>query len=297
EEMAAASLDVNFMEELRANVSSLILVIFHSLVLSLWDSCLLQHSTQVQIRFFIAVLQQIARADPMTALLSPAVGELDRSQICQYESQIARTQVQHAQFPLCLHFQYQPFDSSSFLSPDSANSVGNPSDAAATLAQQCAKLKAVSNAAHRISAPALATSGECDTWAGVSSLSQVAEQDNSPTQDISIEPRSSRPQGTDFSGLSDSPVFRSPRASLDALSPAMGDSWASMVSTPLLPMFQKSSTANNNASNHGQTVDLATAKLNDLYGGSDVPRLDGSAGPLRATCTTTAAAPPPSTIA
>jgi hypothetical protein len=36
--MAAASLDVNFMEELRANVSSLILVIFHSLVLSLWDS-------------------------------------------------------------------------------------------------------------------------------------------------------------------------------------------------------------------------------------------------------------------
>jgi hypothetical protein len=167
------------------------------------------------------------------------------------------------------------FDSSSFLSPDSANSVGNPSDAAATLAQQCAKLKAVSNAAHRISAPALATSGECDTWAGVSSLSQVAEQDNSPTQDISIEPRSSRPQGTDFSGLSDSPVFRSPRASLDALSPAKGDSWASMVSTPLLPMFQKSSTANNNASNHGQTVDLATAKLNDLYGGSDVPRLDG----------------------
>lgn len=35
---------------------------------------LLQHSTQVQIRFFITVLQQMARADPMTALLSPAVG-------------------------------------------------------------------------------------------------------------------------------------------------------------------------------------------------------------------------------
>jgi hypothetical protein len=55
----------------------------------------------------------------------------------------------------------------------------------------------------------------------------------------------------------------------------MGDSWASMVNTPLLPIFQKSSTANNNVTNHGQTVDLATAKLNDLYGGSDVPRLDG----------------------
>ena len=35
---------------------------------------LLQHSTQVQIRFFITVLQQMARADPMTALLSPAIG-------------------------------------------------------------------------------------------------------------------------------------------------------------------------------------------------------------------------------
>lgn len=35
---------------------------------------LLQHATQVQIRFFITVLQQMARADPMTALLSPAVG-------------------------------------------------------------------------------------------------------------------------------------------------------------------------------------------------------------------------------
>ncbi|KAH9013433.1 hypothetical protein EDB85DRAFT_2033317 [Lactarius pseudohatsudake] len=49
--------------------------------------------------------------------------------------------------------------------PDAANTVGN--DAAATLAQQRAKLKAASNAAHRISAPALASSGERGTWAGV----------------------------------------------------------------------------------------------------------------------------------
>ena len=31
----------------------------------------------------------------------------------------------------------------------------------------------------------------------------------------------------------------------------------------------------NNATNHGQTVDLATAKLNDLYGRGNVPRLNG----------------------
>ncbi|KAH9025312.1 hypothetical protein EDB85DRAFT_1984112 [Lactarius pseudohatsudake] len=57
------------------------------------------------------------------------------------------------------------FDSSS--SPDAANTVGNPSDAAATLAQQRAELNAAGNAAHRISAPALASSGERGTWAGV----------------------------------------------------------------------------------------------------------------------------------
>jgi hypothetical protein len=91
EEMAAASLDVNFKEELSAIEQC---KYFHD---HLYHCCLisrsflgfkvlseaertaalyslLQHSTQVQIRFFITVLQQMARADPMTALLSPAVG-------------------------------------------------------------------------------------------------------------------------------------------------------------------------------------------------------------------------------
>ena len=42
---------------------------------------LLQHSTQVQIRFFITVLQHMARSDPMTALLSPAMGGTCQSSI------------------------------------------------------------------------------------------------------------------------------------------------------------------------------------------------------------------------
>ncbi|KAH9172677.1 hypothetical protein EDB89DRAFT_1905988 [Lactarius sanguifluus] len=148
---------------------------------------LLQHSTQVQIRFFITVLQQMARADPMTALLSPAVGGSMQSQM---EAKLA---------------------SMNLKSPGL-----NPSDAA-TLAQQRAELKVARNAAHRISAPALALSGERGTWAGV--LGQVAERDNSPTQDR-----------------------------------------AQVVPS---------------ADNNGQTVDLAAAKWNDLYGSSNVPRLDG----------------------
>lgn len=92
--MAAASLDVNFKEELSAieqckrPLKSLTLFFFFASnmpsiqgfkVLSEAERTaalysLLQHSTQVQIRFFITVLQQMARSDPMTALLSPAMG-------------------------------------------------------------------------------------------------------------------------------------------------------------------------------------------------------------------------------
>ena len=178
----------------------------------------------------------------MTALLSPAVGG---SMQCQMEAKLASMNLKSPGLksnmpssPSARTFntnatnrQSLALDStSSSLSPDSANSVGNPSDAAATLAQQRAKLKAASSTAHRISAPALALSaGERGTWAGVSSLGQVAERDNSPTLGMTFETRSSRPQSTNFSALSSSLAFRSPRpgggvASLDGLSPAMGDS-------------------------------------------------------------------------
>ncbi|KAH9066122.1 hypothetical protein EDB83DRAFT_2519601 [Lactarius deliciosus] len=64
---------------------------------------------------------------------------------------------------------------------------------------------------------------------------------------------------------------------LDGLFPVVDNSWASRLNTPLLPT---STTTNNNA---GQTVDLAVAKLIDLYGGSGnastVPTY--SAGPPR----------------
>lgn len=69
-----------------------------------------------------------------------------------------------------------------------------PSAAQRRLAQKRAKVNATSNAAHRISVPALASStGERCTWAGVGSLGQFAERDNSPAQDIPVEPWFSHP--------------------------------------------------------------------------------------------------------
>ena len=70
--MAAASLDVNFKEELSAIEQWFKVLSEAERTAALYS--LLQHSTQVQIRFFITVLQQMARADPMTALLSPSAG-------------------------------------------------------------------------------------------------------------------------------------------------------------------------------------------------------------------------------
>ena len=181
---------------------------------------------------------------PRYCSLSPAVGDSMRSQI-EPMSNLPDSSPTYP-FPVCQHIntsatnrQSLAFDSSSsFLSPGSANSVRNPSDAVGTLAQQRTKI----NAARLISAPALASStGERGTRAGVRSLSQATERDNSPTQDISVELRSFRPQSTDFSGLSSSPALRAlcsdSGPSLDELSPTMSDSWVSMVNTPLLPML------------------------------------------------------------
>lgn len=102
--MAAASLDVNFKEELSAIEQCMSIfswpmlrpllnndTVPHAFIIgfrvlseaertaALYS--LLQHSTQVQIRFFITVLQQMARADPMTALLSPSAGGELRSRL------------------------------------------------------------------------------------------------------------------------------------------------------------------------------------------------------------------------
>src|SRR5436309_4952601 len=68
--MAAASLDQNFKEELSAIEAWFRVLSEAERTAALYS--LLQHSTQVQIRFFITVLQQMARSDPMGALLSPA---------------------------------------------------------------------------------------------------------------------------------------------------------------------------------------------------------------------------------
>ena len=128
---------------------------------------------------------------PHYCSLSPAVGGSVQSQmeakLVSMNLRSPRLKSHMPSFPStrtintsAMNHQSLVFDSSSsFLSPDSANFVGNPSDPAMTLAH--AEIKAASKAAHRTSAPALASSApELGTWAGVSSLGQVSERDTPP---------------------------------------------------------------------------------------------------------------------
>lgn len=261
EEMAAASLDVNFKEELSAIEQWFKVLSEAERTAALYS--LLQHSTQVQIRFFITVLQQMARSDPMTALLSPAMGGSMQSQM---EAKLATLKSPGLKSGLPASPTARNFsgsagnrqslvldNSSNFLSPDSA-AIGNPSDAAATLAQQRAKFKA-SNAAHRISAPVLASAGAENrgVWGATagSQLGQVAEQ-NGGAQDVVVN-SASRPKSTEFSGTIGSPRAP-PSASTNEVTVPNGDgSWASMVNTPLIPMFQKDT----------RSLDAAASKLNE----------------------------------
>jgi hypothetical protein len=278
EEMAAASLDVNFKEELSAIEQWFKVLSEAERTAALYS--LLQHSTQVQIRFFITVLQQMARSDPMTALLSPAMGGSMQNQM---EAKLAQLSLKspglksnmpsspsarNFSAPSNANRQSLALESTSnnnFLSPDTAAMASPSTDAAATLAQQRAKLKA-SNAAHRISAPVLA-SGNDDRATWGSQLGQVVEQNGSTSVQELVVPsnNSARPKSTEFSGTLGSPRVGGAES---ALSPMAGDSWASMVNTPLIPMFNKE------ARNPTQNLDAAASKLNDWSGGSRVPLMD-----------------------
>jgi hypothetical protein len=211
---------------------------------------LLQHSTQVQIRFFITVLQQMARSDPMTALLSPANGGSMQQQM---ESKLISIGLKSPGLKAPSSPTTRNFSGSSvpFLTPEAAVTSPNP-EAAATLAQQRARLKAsnADAASRRISAPGtLSNTGDRNVWQSPQ-LGQVAEREPSPIPEQGIPspgPTSTvssiRPKSTDFSvltsqfGKSRNAVVTSDEHGADVLSPMGGGNWASMVNTPLVPMF------------------------------------------------------------
>lgn len=70
EEMAAATLDQDFKDELSAIEQWFRVLTEAERTAALY--ALLQQTTQVQVRFFIQVLQQMGKSHPMSGVLSPA---------------------------------------------------------------------------------------------------------------------------------------------------------------------------------------------------------------------------------
>ncbi|SJX63593.1 uncharacterized protein SRS1_14346 [Sporisorium reilianum f. sp. reilianum] len=262
EEMAAASLDQNFKEELSAIEQWFRVLSEAERTAALYS--LLQESTQVQIRFFITVLQQMARSDPVSALLSPS--HHNSSMADQMEAKLASLGLKS---PSAMKPPASPgnrgyrqsSDAAGFLSPNVAAmySPGN-ADAASTLAAQRAKLKA-----NRTSAPGTLLGESRHSYAG-GQLDQVQERGGSPNpqqqQQRTLSGDHSRPKSTDLSNN----LGRSPRTSGpldDQLSPisATGN-WSSMVNTPLVPMFTDNDKAGTGEAN--VNLDTAAAQLANL---------------------------------
>ncbi|CDR88571.1 uncharacterized protein SPSC_04398 [Sporisorium scitamineum] len=273
EEMADASQDQNFKEELSAIEQWFRVLSEAERTAALYS--LLQESTQVQIRFFITVLQQMARSDPVSALLSPS--HHNSSMADQMEAKLASLGLKS---PSAIKAPASPgnrgyrqsSDAAGFLSPNVAAmySPGN-ADAASTLAAQRAKLKA-----NRTSAPGTLI-GESRNYSG-GQLDQVQERGGSPNpqqqQQRTLSGDHSRPKSTDLSNN----VGRSPRASGpldDQLSPisATGN-WSSMVNTPLVPMFTDNDKAGTGEAN--VNLDSAAAQLANLQQQQQQQHLGGN---------------------
>ncbi|CAO1631199.1 unnamed protein product [Parajaminaea phylloscopi] len=279
EEMAAASLDQNFKEELSAIEQWFRVLSEAERTAALYS--LLQESTQVQIRFFITVLQQMARSDPMSALLSPNSG------IPMAEQMEAKFASLGLKSPTAMKVPASPSarafhrQSDAYLSPNTAQfnfSPGAGSDAAAAmLAAQRAKLKA-----NRVSAPGTFTGDQRNFSGG--GLDQVSERAGSPNPaerarspgiDSGSGNAGMRPKSIDVlgnataGGASNAAAGAgagSPRRSGpldDQLSPVpTSGNWSSMVNTPLNNMFDDGKGSGGGQAN--VNLDAATTQLAGL---------------------------------
>ncbi|WWC86499.1 uncharacterized protein L201_001376 [Kwoniella dendrophila CBS 6074] len=238
EEMAAASTDQNFTEELGAIEQWFRVLSEAERTAALYS--LLQHSTPVQIRFFLSVLHHMAQSDPMTALLSPAPSGPGLQ--AQMEQKLNAMNLKSP----------SAGGGSGFTGSPNANQYLAPED-------QKAK-----NKQNRISAPG--TLQPLDRWQ--SGLDQVIERGSSPGLESTGSSRGKsptpepRPKSTDFSGQANQPrressgFQRSPRLSAGGVGLGIGQpeglphsqspmtspflnngSWASMVNTPMVPGF------------------------------------------------------------
>lgn len=256
-EMATASMDQNFKEELGA-IEQWFRVLSEAERTSALYS-LLNQATQVQIRFLIMVLQQQAQQDPLSDILSPAnfSKEAMNEKMTQASGQGHSKQATSPQF-------YRPGKTL-----DSTTIQQMFPDAAAALANQRAELNRKKNGQISVATPTvqpnLTLPGSEDPprtpW--TPSFRSALEP---PARPKSAEPSNS----AGLKPLTQGTPLRSPRTDLNATSAPYspfaesgGANWASLTNTPATSMFPQHS--------------MSTESLQQRLAASDVPRSNTSA--------------------
>ena len=273
EDMATASLDQNFKEELLAIEQWFRVLSEAERTTTLYS--LLQQATQVQIRFFITILGQMQKSDPVGALLSPAVFDKDFMASRIDKDNASRFHSSSRAFPPVQQQQQQSQSQQQPQPQTSATATALFPDAAAALAHHRARLSsrqlAVNSPTNNSSTPGAPQADwrSSPRSAGLRPEAGSAWGDRSSAFNRTNKPL--RPRSADLSMLSwqninqygssttSSTLAQPPTPlsssysplrssqnnttenlpSYDPLSPFVGGSWASMVNTPMTTMFSQ----------------------------------------------------------
>ncbi|KAK4189578.1 protein VTS1 [Podospora australis] len=262
EEMAAATLDQDFKDELSAIEQWFQVLSEAERTAALY--ALLQQTTQVQIRFFIQILQQMGKNHPMSGVLSPA--NFDKDPMSNRLSDaMGKLSVDSARNSLA-RASPAAAKRQSGLDPNTINAMFP--DAAAAIATEKAKFtqqtgnpptsarNSIIDNRSSLVAPSLATpaeepSGQNPTspW-GPNDPNRPKSSSGQPPMGQFVQPppssgalRSPRPNISGNTNIQSTTLSTEQKsvADLPLLSPygPSGGNWASMVNTPMVPTFNQ----------------------------------------------------------
>ncbi|KAK1769187.1 hypothetical protein QBC33DRAFT_447785 [Phialemonium atrogriseum] len=277
EEMAAATLDQDFKDELSAIEQWFRVLSEAERTAALY--ALLQQTTQVQVRFFIQVLQQMGKNHPMSGVLSPANFDKD-PMTNRLSDAMNKLNVDSTRHSLARPSGSGASKRHSGLDSSTINAMFP--DAAAAIATEKAKFtqhtgnpptsNRNSTIDNRNSLAAPAISGANDDSNGQNPQSPWGPGDSSRPKSSSGQPpmgqfvqpppsaglRSPRPQISGNSNIQNTTIMASDKSvsDLPLLSPyaTTSGNWASMVNTPMVPNFNA-----NQGNNQADMVANATA--------------------------------------
>ncbi|KAH8168488.1 SAM domain (Sterile alpha motif) domain-containing protein [Sarocladium implicatum] len=279
EEMAAATLDQDFKDELSAIEQWFRVLSEAERTAALY--ALLQQTTQVQIRFFIQVLQQMGKNHPMSGVLSPATFDKDPMS-SRLSDAMGKLNVDSGRPALSRNSTISSVKRQSGLDPSTINAMFP--DAAAAIATEKAKFtqqtgNPPSSNRNSVALDArLSMAGESQNTGSSSNAvpwgsglgDQNASKGQAPMGQFGQAPPSAglrspgpRPQMANNAPIQ-STTLTAPdknQTDLPLLSPynAGSGNWASMVNTPMAPSFGQQQQQQGNGGNQADMVANATA--------------------------------------